>query len=307
LTARHTTLARRRTDFSRRTVGEARAASAARHAFLATVGPEADAAEASRAVVVAQAKSVLPTLAGAAEGCCFADRSRAVGAARIQTRLERGSVRVEHTRAFLVPVAVDVRARGRETEAIEIFGAVRLNAYAKLRSGRAEAQVVLGTVTIQVTGHPAVDAGSVLAREAGDTIETCRATRRGLDAAHAFDGDVYALSLGRTVGRGVAGAATGEDAMLDRCAIRARATGLDADRTHVAVVVGVAQGFGGARLTQHVRLARRTAAPIAAHASAAGNTASSTRAGSARATTAPVEAERIAWILRSTCHNADGK
>jgi hypothetical protein len=81
--------------------------------------------------------------------------------------------------------------------------------------------MVLGTVTIHVAWHPAIDAGSVLARETRDAIETCRATRRSLDAAHAFVADFHALALRRTVRRSAAGTAATEHAVLDRNAVEA--------------------------------------------------------------------------------------
>jgi hypothetical protein len=81
---------------------------------------------------------------------------------------------------------------------------------------RAEADVVLGTVRIEITGDAAVDTDPNLAGEAQHTVEARVAAERSLDAAVAFDRNFHALAPRRTVRRGAASAASGKDALLDR-------------------------------------------------------------------------------------------
>jgi hypothetical protein len=76
--------------------------------------------------------------------------------------------------------------------------------------------MVLGTVDVLDARDPAIDTAPALAGEAEHAVKARIAARRGLDTALAFVRNFEALAPRQTVRRGVAKAASGKDALLDR-------------------------------------------------------------------------------------------
>ena len=117
--------------------------------------------------------------------------------------------------------------------------------------------MILRAVLVEIAWDTAVDAVPTLASKAGHTIVARVAAWRDLDTAHALLRYVAAHSPEERAHR-VAGAGTaaGKDALRDRRAVEVVATRLDANRTDVAIVVGVAGPVGWAGTTEDARHAR---------------------------------------------------
>jgi hypothetical protein len=96
--------------------------------------------------------------------------------------------------------------------------------------------VVLGTVIIDVTRKPAIDAAPALTRKAGHAVEERIAARRSLDATLVLTRYVDAHTPWGAHIAGYTGAAATEDAVFDRRALEAVAPRLDAYESDGAVV-----------------------------------------------------------------------
>jgi hypothetical protein len=82
--------------------------------------------------------------------------------------------------------------------------------------------VVLGTVFVLIARHAAIDALPILASETENAVEALDTAWCNLDAAHALFRHGHALSI--VIGTrqvAAASAAAREDALLDRCALKA--------------------------------------------------------------------------------------
>jgi hypothetical protein len=165
---------------------------------------------------------------------------------RIDTGFGRGIIGIEPARAFLVAVAVDVHTVRGQIDAVEVGEASSLNAQTETRVRCASADMILGTVFIEITGDTAIEAAPALARKAERAIEARVATWSGADTTIALPGDFEALPASGTVRRALAGSTARENALLDRRALETVASRLDANRTDVAIVVCVAGPFSRA-------------------------------------------------------------
>jgi len=128
-----------------------------------------------------------------------------------------------------------------------------LDAQAEARVRRTTAGMVLGTVDVFDARNPAIDTAPALTREAEHAVEARIATRGGLDAAHALLRYVHALSALGTRHDAAAGAAARENALLDRCAIEALASRLDANRTDGTMIVRIAEAPRWTGITESAR------------------------------------------------------
>jgi len=158
-------------------------------------------------------------------------------------------------------------------------------------------------VLIALAGHAAVDAVATLARKAKDTIEARVATGRRLDATLALYGYVHALSIVSAYRAARAGTPTGKDALLDRCAIEAVATGLDANRTDGTVAVRLADRLGRTRATKNARRARRRRSASARGSTRATIAANATHAAGATITTKGISGSVVSTTGCACCRN----